>query len=204
MTKLVKYTLSAIVGFFIYLRVVRPRQMHWGATPEEIKRSLPGDDLVENPNFVATRAVTIAARPEDIWPWLLQIGSKRAGWYSIDWVDNAGVPSAKNILPEFQHIAAEDFIPFTPDGKTGMWVKTFETNRSILWWDKKEEATWLWWLEPVDEQHTRLITRNRVSYRWTYPWVLYYLLFDVGDIVMMSKCLLGIKQRAEQLQPVAA
>jgi hypothetical protein len=158
---------------------------------------MPGDDIVINPTFNATRGITVMTNPEDIWPWLLQLGSKRAGFYSYDWIDNAGMPSAERILPEFQQINIGDFIPMTPDGKQGMWVKDFKTNEYILWWDEKGNSTWLWQLSPLDRANTRLITRLRVKYDWTLPWVFYYLVQDVGDIVMMRKCLLGIKRRVE-------
>jgi len=183
--------------FVSYLLWIRPRLLRWGATDEEFAREMMGDEIVSRPSFHATRSVTIRARPEEIWPWLVQIGSKRAGWYSIDWMDNAGIPSARHIIPEFQHIKVGDFIPFTPDGKNGMWVKAFETSHWILWWDKKDQATWLWWLDPIDQNHTRMITRLRTRYSWTSPWIIYYLFYDIGDIVMMRKCMLGIKERSE-------
>ena len=196
--------LAFVIALVLYIGFIRPWQIRWGATNEEVFRSMPGDEVVKNPSFGATRAVTIVAPPDAIWPWLLQIGSRRAGWYSLDWIDNAGIPSAERIIPELQHMAVGDFVPMTPDGKNGMWVKACETNRFMLWQDKNDISTWLWWLEPIDDSHTRLITRLRVRYAWTSIWVIYYLLQDVGDIVMMRKCLLGIKRRAEQLtqQPV--
>ena len=186
------------IAFGLYMRFIRPWQLRWGATDEEVARAMPGDEVVKDPTFNATRAVTIQARPEEIWPWLVQIGCTRAGMYSYDWLDNAGIHSAERILPEFQHIAVGDFIPMTTDGKQGMWVKAFEQNQWILWVSKEDQSTWLWALYPQSESHTRLITRLRVRYTWTLPWVLYYLVGDVGDIVMMRKCLLGIKQRAER------
>jgi hypothetical protein len=196
--------LVILVGLLVYVGLIRPRQIRWGATNEEVARTLPGDEVVRKPSFNATRAITIQAPPEAVWPWILQIGSKRAGWYSLDWIDNAGVPSAERIVPELQHMAVGDFVPMTPDGKNGMWVKACETNRYMLWSDKKDTSTWLWWLEPIDDNQTRFITRLRVRYAWTSVWVIYYLLQDVGDIVMMRTCMLGIKRRAERLAPQPA
>jgi hypothetical protein len=198
MTAFFIITILLAVLLCTYLLYLRPRSLRWGATDEEAAESMRGDGVVYRPDFKATRAVTVEATPEEIWPWLLQIGSKRAGWYSIDLIDNGGTPSSTVILPEFQHIAEGDFIPFTPNRKNGMWVKSFETNGFILWWDKKHLASWLWKLVPVDPGRTRLITRLRTRYAWRSPWIVYYLIADVGDIVMMRKCMLGIKERAEK------
>ncbi len=186
------------VLFAVYVRFIRPWQLRWGATDEEVARAMPGDDVVKHPTFNATRAVTIQARPERIWPWLVQIGIKRAGWYSYDWLDNLGIPSADHIVPELQHIAVGDLIPMSPDGKQGFWVKDFETNRWMLWWDKQGDDTWYWGLYPQDDSQTRLITRVRMRYRWLSPTIMLDLLVEFTDIVMMRKCLLGIKQRAER------
>jgi len=79
-----------------------------------------------------------------------------------------------------------------------MWVKDFHHPEFILWWDRKSNGTWGWYLKELDIGHTRLITRLRTRYDFSFPWVIYYLIYDFGDIVMMRKCMLGIKQRAEQ------
>lgn len=180
-----------------YFLAIRPWQLRWGATDAEVVRRLAGDDIVKNPHFKATRAVTIQAPPAEVWPWLLQIGSARGGWYSLDWLDNSGQPSTWEILPAFQKIENDYFVPFTPNQKNGMWVKEFSEFAYILWWDKKGKATWGWYLEEIGDHHTRLITRLRTTYDFRFPWVIYYLIYDFGDIVMMRKCLLGIKARAE-------
>jgi hypothetical protein len=158
---------------------------------------MPGDEIVQNPTFNATRAVTINARPEAIWPWLLQIGIGRAGWYSYDWIDNLGRPSAERIILEYQHMEVGDLIPISPNGKAGFWVKALEPNSWMLWWDKEGAVTWVWGLYPQDETHTRLITRVHMRYNWLSPSIVFSLFLDAGDIVMMRKCMLGIKQRAE-------
>ena len=186
------------VSLGVYLRFIRPWQLRWGATDDEVASPLPGDADVPRPTFNATRAVTISARPEDIWPWLIQIGVTRAGWYSYDLFDNLGHPSAERIIPEFQHLAVGDVIPMSPDGKQGQWVKALEPNRWMLWEDKAGDSTWYWGLDPVDERQTRLITRVRMRYNWTSPMLLFDLLVEFADIVMMRKCMLGIKRRAER------
>jgi hypothetical protein len=78
-----------------------------------------------------------------------------------------------------------------------MWVKDYQEFEYILWWDKKGKATWLWYLKEVDGGRTRLMTRLKTRYNFKFPWAVYYLLYDFGDIVMMRQCMLGIKERAE-------
>lgn len=190
-------TLTA-VAVVIYVRFLRPWQLRWGATDEEVARAMSGDDVVKHPTFNATRAVTIQARPEEIWPWLVQMGIKRAGWYSYDWLDNLGIPSADRIIPELQHVAVGDLIPMSPDGKQGLWVKDFKPNQWMLWWDNKGDVTWSWGLFPLDQRQTRLITRVRMRYHWLSPLIVFELLVEFTDVVMMRKCLLGIKQRVER------
>ena len=196
--------IAALGAVGVYLRILRPLQLRWGATDDEVLRSLPGDDAVLQPTFNATRAVTVSARPEEIWPWLIQIGVGRAGWYSYDWLDNLGRPSAEHIIPEYQHLAVGDLIPISPDGEAGQRVKAFEPNRWMLWGDEAGDSTWYWGLDPLDEHHTRLITRVRMHYRWTSPLLLFNPLVEFTDIVMMRKCLLGIKRRAEASAPDVA
>ena len=182
-----------------YLRIVRPWQLRWGASDAEYSRSMPGDDLVDRPTFNATRAVTIAARPEQIWPWLLQIGINRAGWYSYDWLDNLGRPSATEIIPELQTLETGDLIPMSPDGRYGLRVGSFAPYEWMLWVDEQGHTSWLWSLDPIDEDTTRLITRVRMRYQWLRPEIAFDFLVEFGDLVMMRKCMLGIKERAEAL-----
>ncbi len=187
------------VSLGMYLGFIRRWQLHWGATDEEVARAMPGDEVVKHPTFNATRSVTIEARPEHIWPWLVQIGLNRAGWYSYDLIDNLGRPSARRIIPEFQNLAVGDVIPMSPDGKAGLWVRSIEPNQWMLWGDKSGDTTWYWGLASIDEHQTRLLTRLRLRYNWTSPMLLFNLLVEFTDIIMMRKCMLGIKERAERL-----
>jgi len=196
MVVLVLFLVIVLIGV-LYFAYLRPRIRAWGATQEEVEQSLPGDDIVQKPHFIATRAVTIYAPASEVWKWIIQIGSARAGWYSLGWIDNGGVASARKIIPEFQKIEAGDFIPFTPDQKNGMWVKEYQEPDYVLWWDKKGNGTWGWHLKQQSNGSMRLITRLRTKYDFSFPWVIYYLLYDFGDIIMMRKCMLGIKERAE-------
>ncbi len=183
----------------IYIRLIRPWQLHWGATDSEIVQRMVGDEIVRTPTFNATRAVTIRALPEHIFPWITQMGVTRAGWYSIDLLDNLNRPSAETIVPELQHSQPGDVVPMSPDGKSGLYIKDFEPNQWMLWGDKGGDSTWVWELRPIDENSTRLITRVRMKYHWLSPMILFELLVEFTDIIMMRKCMLGIQRRAERL-----
>jgi hypothetical protein len=182
-----------------YAKIVRPRAMRWGATVEEATRPLPGDELVAKADFLATRAITIHAPPDQVWPWLVQIGSGRAGWYTYDRIDNAGMPSATEIIPELQRLAVGDLIPMVAGKDIGLRVKELEPLRRMLWGDEQGEYSWEWVLEPIDQHTTRLLQRLRVT---RHPWtrrMLYELVAANGDVVMQRKLLRGIKRRAERL-----
>ena len=184
-----------VVLALFFILVYRPWQLTWGATEEEIGRVMAGDELVRAPTFNATRAVTIEGRPEEIWPWIVQIGYKRAGFYSHDRLDNDGIPSADRILPEFQNLSVGDTIPLSRSA--GAEVRVLQPNEYMLLvvadhGDEEKLWTWAWGLYELDSNRTRLVTRLRVreSFRNT-------LMLDAFEIVMMRKCLLGIKRRAE-------
>jgi hypothetical protein len=181
-----------------YLLWVRPRQLRWGASDEEVARAMPGDEVIASPTFNATRAVTVEAPPEAIWPWLTQVGFGRAGWYSYDYVDNLCRPSADRLIPELQNVSVGDLVPMGPGGM-GLKVAAVDRPRILLWGDDNGQTTWVWGLYDQGEGRTRLVSRVRMAYKWTSPVILFDLLLDAGDIVMMRKMMLGIKQRAERL-----
>jgi hypothetical protein len=190
-----------IVLVLVYLTFIRPWQLRWGATEDEIKCSMPGDDIVGKPSFNATRAATINAPTENIYPWIVQMGVKRAGWYSYDLLDNFGRPSAESVLSEHQNIQVGDVIAMSPDGKQGMRVKDFSKNKWILWWDEKGDSSWVWEIYVDGETRSRLVTRVRTKYRLFSPAIAFNLLIEFFDILMMRKCMLGIKRRAEAMSP---
>jgi hypothetical protein len=191
---------AAVVGgaSFAYLRVVRPWQLTWGATGDEIAAELPGDALVPDPTFNATRAITIAAGPDHIWPWLLQVGVTRAGWYSYDRLDNLGRPSAREILPAFQRRDVGDVVPLSPDGSQGPLVLAIDLPRSMTW-GTLPDTTWVWACVPGPDGGTRLVTRIRAKYRWLSPTIVFSLLVEFADIWMIRRMLLNVRDRAEAL-----
>jgi hypothetical protein len=181
-----------------YFRAYRPWQLSWGATPDEVGRPLPGDEVVDNPTFNATRAITVKATPERILPWLLQVGVTRGGWYSYDLLDNLGRPSAREIIPELQSLAVGDVVPISPDGRQGFTVLALDLPRSMLW-GTVPDVTWLWLMEARPDGSTRVITRIRMRYRWLSPSIAFSLLIEFADIWMIRRMLLNLRERAESL-----
>jgi hypothetical protein len=182
--------------------LLRRWHLRWGATDTEVAAPMPGDELVQEPSLNATRAITINAPPEAVWPWLVQLGFGRAGWYAYDLFDNAARPSAERILPKYQQPRVGDWVPMA--GKvnetTAFKIAGLEPNRWML--GKKPQSSWAWKLVPLDGGHTRLISRLKQRYQWrTSPGtaLLTLILFEGGDFPMMRKLLLGVKRRAEQL-----
>jgi len=192
------------IAFGLFLRFYRPWHSRWGATDDEVMLQMPGDEQIEKPTFNVTRAITIQARPEEIWPWIVQIGYGRAGFYSYDLLDNLGKPSAVRIIPELQHIEIGTWIPMS--GKvteeTAFRVMAFEPNHWLLW--NKAASTWAYKLIPIDEESTRLIIRLKCQYRWSRPTIVTDLiLMEIGDFPMMRKLMLGIKHRSERIREQA-
>jgi len=190
--------LVALITLFQF--VYRPWQRTWGATAEEVWREMPGDEIVSNPTFNATRAVEIDARPEEIWPWIVQIGYRKAGFYSHDWLDNDRIPSAEEIIPEFQNLRVGDTMQLSQTAEAR--IEVLEPNEFMLLVVEGESAvletwTWAWGLYSAGPNTTRLVTRLRVELDSRSS----NLYLDAFEIVMMSKCLLGIKRRAEDTAP---
>ena len=181
----------------LYFLVLRRWQLTWGARPDELAMVFPGDEIVEQPSFNATRGITVNAPPENIYPWIVQMGLDRAGWYSYDLLDNLARKSAEEILPRFQHVQPGDLIPMSPDGKQGLFVKEFEKDHWMLWGDQVGDSSWAWMILPDDSNRSRLLTRVRMKYRWLSPAILFSMIVEFSDFPMMRKCMLGIKGRAE-------
>ena len=189
----------AVIG---YLLVYRPLQLHWGATQEEVHRAMPGDDIQPKPIFNATRGITIHARPEAIWPWLVQMGYGRAGWYGYDWIDNEGIPSSVHILPEWQQLKLGGTIPIWRNIEFP--VTALEINRTLVFASKGGGDSMALELYPVDAGHTRLLWRIRLGqYTWKSPWIFIQVFTDLADFIAVRQNMLGIKARAEGVAPEA-
>jgi hypothetical protein len=140
------------------------------ATAAERHRALPADDLVPDPIFTSTHAVTIDAPPEEVWHWIAQMGAGRAGWYSWDLIDNGGTPSAKRLVPELQNVAPGDVMPAVPRATDAFVVASVDPPSDLVLTvpdgHGANAVAWEHWLEPIDGGRTRLIVRGRASSHW--------------------------------------
>jgi hypothetical protein len=198
----------------LYFLVVWPWISRWGATNEEALHKLSGDELVANPSVVTTKAITINAPPQAVWPWLMQLGVDRGGMYSYLWVENwllhLNVTNSDAIHPEWQDLQAGDFVRFTPKNFAlnpgpGMYVVRMETNHALIGCfgiegstvDCNRSATWQFILTPQADHTTRLILRSRMAGPPSVIASLAGKLAYAPQFYMERKMLLGIKQRAE-------
>src|SRR5215207_1298511 len=184
----------------LYRRYAREWVLTWGATAEEAARPLPGDDLLDAADVVATRAIGIDAPPSAIWPWLVQMGPGRAGAYTYDWIENLfglNMHSADRIHPEWQHLEVGEVLR-SGEGKPGMRVEILEPERALV--NRSEAGDWVWAFVLVPENgSTRLISRNRISMKGAAAGQrLEMLVMEPGSLVMERKMLGGIKERAER------
>jgi hypothetical protein len=184
----------------LYFAWIREWQMTWGATTEEVNNYMAGDEYLKDPGFNTTRVVEIKAPPEKVWPWLKQMGYKKAGLYSFGGLDNGGIPSAERIIPEYQNLKVGDYIlPL-------LKVVKMEPNKSMLWVFQEragqwENATWSWKLSETETGFTRLASRLRQHRKFSsLPELMAWILMDPMEIFMMRTTLLGIKRRAESYQ----
>jgi hypothetical protein len=182
----------------IYCRFLRPPILTWGATTKEAAGSLPGDELLDDADGVATRAITIEAPPSAVWPWIAQMGpTPRGGAYTYDWIENLlglNMHSADRVMPEFQDPRIGDGFGFGPNR---MSYTIVEPERVLA--IRSADGSWVWTFI-LEEQSgkTRLISRNR----FRLPKLkdkLGMIPMEPGSLVMERKMLLGIKQRAERL-----
>ena len=220
---------AGIIAATATITVVGTRRVArtWGIDPLETAKPLPGDDLIADPTASDTRGIEIAAPPQAVWPWLVQMGYGRAGWYSYDAID-MDRPSAHELVPELQSLAVGDLMPTHPGG--GFLVKELEPERAlVLYLDdelvnqqaaKPEEpvsanlkatsaalqtmvpgqfrATWTFFLEPLEGGHTRLIERFRIATPM-HGQIAEMLggFMGLGVFVMVRRQLLGLQARVE-------
>lgn len=201
---------AAAVG---YERWVKPWQQRWGATQEEGVVPLPGDELVAEPAAQITRAITIGAPPERVWPWIVQLGADRGGFYSYDWLENLfglGIHSADDVVAGWQELQVGDVVAASRDRSAGWFVVDLRPNEALVLkvadvaagrpLRRDEQLRWefLWTfaLRPTASGGTRLLVRERVAFGSALTRVV---MAPVGAVsfVMTRRMMVGIKARVE-------
>jgi hypothetical protein len=209
----------AVFGLGALAEIVLVRLgLTYGSTAHERTMSLPGDDIVADPKVVTNHAIDIDAPADCVWPWLVQMGWHRGGWYTARWVDRllfpANWPSATRIIADLQDIHVGFFIPDgAPETECGLIVERLEPERALVLhstshlpasWRTRHKAaldwSWVFVLQPLDDgRRTRFIFRSR----WiTAPWWFTlggWLTIVPADFVMSRDMLHGVKERAETL-----
>jgi hypothetical protein len=174
-------------------------------------RVLPGDGFIPDTQNMLTHAVTIRRPRHEVWPWLVQMGGGRAGWYSYDAIDNGGQRSSEEIIPELQHLDVGSVFPAKPRVTDGFVVLAYETERFLtLGWRSETGAplvTWTFVLEELDPARTRLIVRVRATENYKPPfglprWTVKSLV-PLGHFIMQRRQLLGIARRVESRSGLA-
>lgn len=194
-------TVGAVVLFW-YFAGLHPWLMNWGATAEEQRMALPGDDLLRDPAYRFTRAITIDAPVATVWQWVVQIGQERAGFYSNTWLENltgADIHNAREIRAEWQQRAVGDRVLLArPDLMGGRFAQIAQTRIVALEPERMiADIPGRFVLRPVDRVTTRLLIREAVPS--TFPMrVIAAVLWDPMHFVMQQRMLRGIKERAEE------
>jgi hypothetical protein len=183
---------------FLYRKFLRQPILTWGATADEAAARLPGDELLEDADGVATRAITIDAPRSAVWPWIAQMGpSPRGGAYTYDWIENLlgfSMHSADRVLPEYQHPQVGGGFGY---GSNRMSFKIVEREHVLA--TQSADGNWVWtFVLEEQEGRTRLISRNRFGLP-TLKDKIGMIPMEPGSLVMERKMLRGIKQRAERL-----
>jgi hypothetical protein len=196
--RIIRATAILLALGWLYARLLREPVLRWGATREEAAGRLPGDELLEDADGVATRAIDIDAPASAVWPWIAQMGpSPRGGAYTYDWIENLlglDMHSVDRVLPEFQSPEVGDLIGYGPNR---MRVELVEPERVLAW--RSEDGNWVWtFVLDARGGSTRLLSRNRFRLP-TLAVRIGMLAMEPASLVMERKMLLGIKKRAERL-----
>jgi len=211
-----KLLLSIALASSAYLAVIRPRLLRWGATDDEIREAFPGAELIPGGTRGATMAITIEAPPSRVWPWLVQMGYDRGGWYSWDQLDNWGRASAETLHPEWQSIALGDRLPSMPDAKAWWEVAALEPERFLglrasvdLRMRPFDPATtrprfftdslWGFLLNELPGGRTRLVVSGYwcMSPRWLQT-ITSVLFLEPSHWIMQTRQFANLKRRAER------
>ena len=191
-----RIAVGAVAGGVLYARLLRSPILTWGATGQEASARLPGDELLEDADGVATRAIDIHAPASAVWPWIAQMGpSPRGGAYTYDWIENLlglDMHSADRVLPEFQHPKVGDTIGY---GSNRLRVERVEPEHVLAW--RSQDGNWVWTFILTEHAgSTRLVSRNRFRLP-TLGARVGMIPMEPASLLMERKMLRGIKLRSE-------
>jgi hypothetical protein len=188
----------------MYAFVIRPWMLGWGSTVDERTRPLPGDEIDPDAAYVTTRATTIQTPASAVWPWLIQMGQDRAGFYTHNWVERllrSGIPDTADIRPEWQHLEVGDLVRTNRDigGKPMGWpVVAVDPGRSLVVASRSMPAgTYAFVLDPIDEGASRLIVRDRARWKW-WEWPFATLVYEPLHAYMETGLISGVRRRAQR------
>jgi len=194
-------------GAAVYARVIQPWHVRWGATDDEVRMPMPGDEIAPSPNMASTRAISVEAPPEAVWQWLVQIGQGRGGLFSYDWLENligSDIHTLHEIRPELQHLAPGDEVRMGPEGYPFFRVVSVQPRQALVLQaaDPKTgepaPASWAFVLRPQDGG-TRLVSRQRNQFEPTpASFLLWRVLTEPASFVMEQKMLRTLKALAER------
>ena len=198
----------SIPFMLLFSPLLRNWYSRWGAEEEEIKMPLPGDDLLPQWKLITTRAVEIQSAPQDIWPWLVQLGQNKGGLYSYERLENIAGCKMKNadqVIPEFQTINKGDKVTLGPEGYPFYLTNDYFPEKHLILTGADPNGenllfAWTFFLKPEGEKKTRLIVRSRTNYEPGFGNVLIWRVFtEPVSFVMERQMLWGIKARAESI-----
>jgi len=196
------------IAIAIYVLFWRPEMASFGATLDEDRKKLPGDELAPKSNQTSTRAVTIHAPPEAVWPWLAQIGQERGGFYSYQWLENlmgCKITNADNIVPEWELHRGDTVRLGVQKNLPAYRVVQVDRERALVLQGinprtgEPDPVTWQFVLEELEDGNTRFLVRSRITYKFGLGnFILWRVITEPGHFIMEWRMLHGIKRRAER------
>ncbi|MDH4200558.1 MAG: SRPBCC family protein [Spirochaetia bacterium] len=210
--------LSIFILVVIVLSATRQSMLHWGTSPTEVTRVMPGDELLPDSVMTSTRAIDINVSPEKVWPWLVQMGQGRGGFYSYDWLESLiglDIQNTDKIIPSLQNLKKGDLIPFSKAGGINVieikpehllvlsgTLITPKGTKGHVAGETMVGGTWVFNLEKAGDQSSRLIVRSRIA-QFKPVWIskIFMRLLEPAHFIMERKMILGIKERSEKKLP---